>query len=63
MDHELYRIYLMMFHEGKKKAKIKQEDNILYFYNPYGYKGIAKKYRIIDHIVYICEINLNEKRP
>ena len=62
MDNELYRIYLMMFHQGKKKAIIKQEADIVRFYNPYGYKGIAKVYRIIDHIVYMREEDLNEKR-
>jgi len=52
----------MMFHGGKKKAIIKQENEIVKFHNPYGYKGIVKVYRISDQIKYMEEESLNEKR-
>jgi len=62
MVYDLYNIYLMMFHEGKKKAIIKQEKEIVKFHNPYGYKGIVKVYKISDQIKYMEEESLNEKR-
>lgn len=51
MTTDLFKIYLLMFHEGKKQAKIRQNNNMLLFDNAWGYK-VCEIFEISDRSIH-----------
>lgn len=61
MTNQLYKIYLLMFHEGKRRAKIRQVGSYIYFDNAYGFK-VSEEFLIMeDEIFYTGQLGYGTK--